>query len=95
MCDDECKILLDKKELNVCKNNAIVLKGYRNPSDGLWDIPIVSSITPNNYVMPQTNSGMYASRIQHNQSSRTKSKVEHKVKKNKYNAPIHPQVLPS
>ena len=37
-----------------------MLKGYCNKKDGLWDIPIVSTITPNNFVMPPTHSGMYS-----------------------------------
>ena len=40
LCDDGCHILLTKKNLYVCKNKALILKGYRNQSDGLWDITL-------------------------------------------------------
>ena len=61
--------MLDKKELNIYKNNQVLLKEYKNPSNGLWDIPIVSHITPNNYVMPTTHLGMYSSHSNHIRSS--------------------------
>ena len=35
LCDDDCKINLDKKYLHVYKNNQEVLRGYRNQTDGL------------------------------------------------------------
>ena len=40
LCDDDCNILLHKKVMYAIKNNKIVLTGYRNPNDGLWDIPV-------------------------------------------------------
>jgi hypothetical protein len=40
LCDDNCVVTLDKKKLQVTKNNKLLLQGTRNPSDGLWDIPI-------------------------------------------------------
>jgi hypothetical protein len=40
LCDDDCIAVLDKRRLQVYKNNECVLKGNRNPTDGLWDIPI-------------------------------------------------------
>ena len=40
LCDDDCKVHLDKKTLKVIKNNKLILDGQRNQSDGLWDIPI-------------------------------------------------------
>ena len=33
--DDDYKVLLDKKELNVHENNQVLPKGHRNPTDGL------------------------------------------------------------
>ena len=44
LCDDGCEIHLSKTELTASKNNNIILKGYRNPSDGLWDVPIPQQI---------------------------------------------------
>ena len=40
LCDDGCSILLDKAKMLAFKNNKLILKGFRNKSDGLWDIPI-------------------------------------------------------
>ena len=40
LCDDNCDIVLTKTDLKVIKNNKIVLSGFRNHNDGLWDIPI-------------------------------------------------------
>ena len=79
LCDDNCTVLLDKKKLNVYKNNQVVLKGYRNPNDGLWDIPIVSNITPDNYLMPPTHSAMYSSRCNNAKSSPSINKKHRKV----------------
>jgi hypothetical protein len=45
LCDDNCVVTLDKNELQVKKNNKLLLKGTRNPSDGLWDIPITIPTT--------------------------------------------------
>ena len=49
LCDDNCNVHLDKKELKVYKEEELVMKGYRNPVDGLWDIPIVTKLQHNNY----------------------------------------------
>ena len=44
LCDDGCKVLLDKNYLWAFKNSKIILKGYRSTNgDGLWDIPITLS----------------------------------------------------
>ena len=42
LCDDGCNVLLNKKDLKVFKDTKLILKGCRNLSDGLWDIPIVA-----------------------------------------------------
>ena len=50
LCDDDCHIILDKKRLTAVKNNKIIHKGVRNPTDGLWDIPVGKThISPQNY----------------------------------------------
>ena len=54
LCDDNCKVLLDKKKLQVFKENDVILEGIRNPKDGLWDIPIKE-----NYVVPKSHPGLY------------------------------------
>ena len=43
LCDDNCLAIFDKKELNIVKDNKIILKGHRNSVDKLWHIPF-----PNN-----------------------------------------------
>ena len=40
LCDDECISILDKNEINTLKDKTLILKGHRNKTDGLWDIPI-------------------------------------------------------
>ena len=40
LCDDGCKAILDKEKVTVTKGKNIVLKGVRNPRDGLWDVSL-------------------------------------------------------
>ena len=54
LCDNKCTILLDKKKISVYKDNKVIINGYRNPIDGLWDIPIKS-----NYVSPPLIASLY------------------------------------
>ena len=42
LCDDDCQVLLQKHKLCAIKDHQIILEGYRNHEDGLWDIPIES-----------------------------------------------------
>ena len=37
LCDDDWKIYLDRKNMQVTKDNKLVLMGTRNFQDGLWD----------------------------------------------------------
>lgn len=48
LCDDNCKIQLDRHSLIVTKNNKIILTGYRNFNDGLYDIPLPTPIPSSN-----------------------------------------------
>ena len=60
LCDDGCKVVLDKSDLAVVKQNNVILQGKRNGNDGLWDIPITKQyITENNFQLPTTHAGMY------------------------------------
>ena len=60
LCDDDCDILLNKKILLAMKNKKIILKGYRNPNDKLWDIPIEKDlISPINYLMIPLHPAIY------------------------------------
>ena len=40
LCDDGCKVLLDKHTINVSKDSTIILKGKRDYSTGMWNIRI-------------------------------------------------------
>ena len=40
MCDDDCIAIFTKKFLHILKDDKIILQGYRNLLDGLWDIPL-------------------------------------------------------
>ena len=40
LCDDDCITILEENEINILKDKEIILKGNRNKTDGLWDIPI-------------------------------------------------------
>ena len=49
LCDDDCVAILDKRRLQVFKNNKRILMGPRNKTDGLWDIVLplpTTSATP-------------------------------------------------
>ena len=76
LCDDNCNVHLDKKELKVYKEKELVMKGYRNPVDGLWDIPIVTKLQQDNCIMPQIHPSMCIAKKQPVQTM-----VEHKLKK--------------
>ncbi len=39
LADDGCMILLSQKYMHVFKNFELILKGFRNNIDGLWDVP--------------------------------------------------------
>ena len=43
LCDDNCYVVLTKKKLYVCKDKKLLLQGYRNRDDGLWDITLDGS----------------------------------------------------
>ena len=57
LCDDNCNIVLTKSHLHTIKNGKIILQGYRNPRDGLWDIPLTKH-SANNQVQPTESSAL-------------------------------------
>ena len=40
LCDNDCIAILDNNEINILKDKKLILKGHRNKTDRLWDIPI-------------------------------------------------------
>ena len=62
ICDDKCTIIVNDKKLYAAKSNTvtinvypknIIMEGFCNPIDGLYNIPITkTSIQDNNFVMP-------------------------------------------
>ena len=52
LCDDDCTVILQPETLQVIKDDAVILTGTRNHTDGLWDIPISSVPTPKTGVTP-------------------------------------------
>ena len=60
LCDDDCKVFLDKKILIVVKDDEMILEGKRNAEDGLWDIPVYKKdITQSNCKPPLSYLGLY------------------------------------
>lgn len=61
LCDEGCNISLNKETMQVQRNGNMVLQGYRNQNDGLWDIPVYNhpnpktSIQPDNYILPPSH----------------------------------------
>ena len=65
LCDDDYLVVLHKKVLLAIKDKEIILRGIRNPVDRLWDIPVSkNNITDDNYPIPHTHPGLYASRTE-------------------------------
>ena len=45
ICDDNCQVHLTKHNITILKNNQKIIEGYRNITDGLWDIVIPTKQT--------------------------------------------------
>ena len=60
LCDDDCKVFLDKKTLIAVKDDEIILEGKINAEDGLWDIPVYKKdLTQSNCKPPLSHAGLY------------------------------------
>ena len=46
LADDDCDTTFMKHKVKVFKNGKVVIKGYRNQSNGLWNIPLVHTAKP-------------------------------------------------
>ena len=53
LCDKGCIAVFSKDNLRVLHNNKLILQGYRNTNDGLWDVPFVSPFHTANYIVHQ------------------------------------------
>ena len=80
LCDDDCKVELDKKNLKVFKEERLIMKGHRNKSDGLWDMPITRPITTNNVILPAPHPGIYPTRMCMHKNNKTTKKFIPKIK---------------
>ena len=61
LCDDDCEILLNKKSLFVIKENELILEGYRNQNDLLWDIPVSNpDILKSKHLTNPNGAGLYS-----------------------------------
>ena len=59
LCDDGCTVVLTDKHLTAIKDNKIVLRGWRNRTDNLWDIPLQShNKCMENYKVPPSHSAL-------------------------------------
>ena len=60
LCDDGCIVVLTDKNLLAVKEKNVVLRGYRNRFDDLWDIPLhPHTKCMNNVKLPQTHAALY------------------------------------
>ena len=51
LCNDNCKIILNKKDMKIYKEKKLIMKGIRNKSDSLWNMPIQSNTIQDNYII--------------------------------------------
>ena len=60
LCDDGCKVVLTDTALAAVKDKKVVLRGYRNTNDSLWDIPLhPHTQIMDNAELPRTHSALY------------------------------------
>ena len=46
LCDDDCVAVLKKRDINIYKDDKVIISGTRNYYDGLWDVEIPVRSTP-------------------------------------------------
>jgi hypothetical protein len=86
LCDDGCDITLDKNEMIITKNNQFIMRGQRNPRDGLWDIPIPKSkITNKCCLLPSIHPNIYPITAKATPTKITPTPTKPKL----HNIPIH------
>lgn len=73
LCNNNCKIYLDKHSMQVYKNDKIILTGKRNFRDGLWDVSLTSSIQSSPPSKPsRSSSNQFANVIIHKKKTQSK-----------------------
>ena len=60
LCDDGCEVKFNDKIMIAEKNDKIILTGYRNRRDGLYDIPIAkTTMQMDHFESPQPHAAIY------------------------------------
>ena len=82
LCDDGCTVILTDKDLRAINNNKVVLRGWRNQRDNLWDIPLQSHTQcMDSYVVLTPHVALYDALTKRPEPSKT----QHVHAKNKIN----------
>jgi hypothetical protein len=55
LCDHGCTAIFDKQHVKISYQNAIILKGYRDPDTNLWKVPLQPTAQPDpTWILPHT-----------------------------------------
>jgi hypothetical protein len=54
LCDDECVALFTKYDVKIYKHGQVIIVGKRNPTDGLWNIPLAPKEAAQPLIPPTT-----------------------------------------
>jgi hypothetical protein len=55
LCDHGCTAIFDKQHVKISYQNAIILKGYRDPDTNLWKVPLQPTAQPApTWILPHT-----------------------------------------
>ena len=74
LCDDGCNIALHEDKLYIYKDNELVLTGYRNRTDNLWDIPVQKTkINYDNCKFTTQHAGLYHNTTKRHQTEKIQS----------------------
>jgi len=70
LCKAGCKVVFDDEKCEVFYNNNIILRGYKDPTTDLWNLPIfnneVAKTTPESIlVRPQRAHMMLSHHVKH------------------------------
>ena len=70
LCDDGCIVFFTQNHFYVTKNDQLIIKGNRNPSDGLWDFnktinPLQNNTNNVNYIITKNKTKLDLARYFH------------------------------